>query len=167
MPEQPSNTLRATMLRGDDLNLLDGARRVRLLAATVALLLLGNIVGLLISVLAGWPAEFGAVGDQDNVLGEFFRRGTLLAAPPAPLLALVVSALLAFGRKRWLSVLGLLGLIVVAALFIVGTLGEPLRPQASDPPVAFLFAWQAGFIVVSVALITLAAVDILRRFRGE
>jgi hypothetical protein len=130
-------------------------------------LLLGNIIGLVISVAARWPAEFGGVGDPDNVLGEFFTRGTLLAAPPPPLIALAVGVVLALRGGRWLGALGLLTMIVVAALFIIGTLGEPLRPQASDPPIAFLFAWQAGFIALSAAQIALAGIELWRRIRGQ
>ena len=128
-------------------------------------MLLGNLIGLVISVAARWPAEFGGVGDPDNVAREFFSRGTLLAAPLAPLVALVVSAFLALRAGGWLRVLGLVGLMVIGVLFIIGTLGEPQRPEASDPPVVFLLAWQAVFIAISAMQIVLAGAELFQRVR--
>jgi hypothetical protein len=132
----------------------------------VVALLIGNALGLVISVAAGWPAEFGGVGDPENVLGEFPSRGTLLAAPIAPLIVLVVGLVLALRGNRWLASLGLLALVVVPVLFVIGTLGEPLRPQASDPPVAFLIVWRTVFIALSVALVVFAGLELWRRARG-
>jgi hypothetical protein len=42
------------------------------------------IIGAIVSFAARWPAQFGGVGDPDDVPAEFLTRGTALAAPSDP-----------------------------------------------------------------------------------
>ena len=137
------------------------------LLAVVGAHLVLNLVGLVISVAGRMPAEFGGVGDPDKVLGEFFTRGTLLAAPLAPLVALVAFTVFAWRGGRWLAMLGFLGLAVIGILFVIGNLGEPLEPEASDPHIAFLIVWRAISIGLSGALAGLSARGLYDRLRSR
>ena len=140
------------------------ADRGRLIATAIATLLAFNALGLVVSLIEKAPKEFGGVGDPDNVLGEFPTQGTLFAAPLAPLLVLILGLWLR-GCGRWFAILGLLAVIVVGVLFVVGTLGEPWQPQASDPPLALLIVWRSVGIALSVSLIGLAGADLYGKVR--
>lgn len=89
-----------------------------------------------VAVSAGWPAEFGGLGDPNDVGGEWISRGTLVSPPLLPALAQALLTLLVFvDRRAALAVAGL-GLAAIGALYAIGGLGEPLRPERSDPPLA-------------------------------
>lgn len=47
-------------------------------------------VGAVVSIVAGWPAQFGGSGDPNNVAGEFVARGTATAPPLVPIMVLLV-----------------------------------------------------------------------------
>lgn len=141
-----------------------GPRLRRLLSVVVALLVF-NAVGFVIAVAAELPAEFDGVRDPDDVLSDSVTVGSALAAPLTTLVVLSVCALLACLRSRWFAVIGLLGLIVLGTLFILGTVGEPLHPEASDPPVAFLLVWRATAVALCIMLIVVAALEAFSRLR--
>lgn len=136
-----------------------------MLLSVVGALLVFNVVGFVIAVAAELPAEFDGVRDPDDVLLDSVTVGSALAAPLTTLVALSVCALVACLPFRWLAVVGLLGMIVLGALFIVGTIGEPLHPEASDPPVASLVVWRAIAIAMCVLLIAPSALEAFHRLR--
>jgi hypothetical protein len=123
-----------------------------------------NLIGWAISVAAELPAEFDGV--RDDVLADSVTAGTLLAAPLTALVALIVLSLLAWFGGRWLGSVGLLGLIALGVVFTIGNLGEPLDPEASDPPTAFLVTWRIVAVGLCGALIVAAAVQMVYRVRG-
>jgi hypothetical protein len=41
---------------------------------------------------------------------------------------------------------------VIGLLFTVGHLGEPLHPETSDPPVAFLVVWRVLGVTLALAM---------------
>ena len=47
-------------------------------------------VGAVVSMVAGWPTQFGGSGDPNNVAGEFVARGTATAPPLVPIMVLLV-----------------------------------------------------------------------------
>jgi len=51
-------------------------------------------------------------------------------------------------------------------LFVVGNIGEPLHPKASDAPVAFLVVWRVVGIGLAIGLIGLAGTELHRKVRG-
>lgn len=140
--------------------------RTKLIIGVIAALLVLNLVGAAISIAAGWPAEFDGVGDPDNVWGEFLSRGTLLAAPLLTLVLIAASVLLIIQGGKLVAGAGLVGLIILAVLIIVGSLGEPLSPEASDPPVAFLVAWRAVMILLATTLALFSSYELRDRLRA-
>jgi len=131
----------------------------------VGAILVFSAIGWVISVVFEMPGEFGDLGDPDNVLAESVTRGTLLAAPLTTLIGLVVLSLLIWRGNRWLRSVGLLGMMILGVLFVVGNLGEPLDPEASDPPLALLLVWRAIGTGLSVSLAALAAAALYRTLR--
>jgi len=139
-------------------------RALMLLVAGAVVVL--NATGWVISVAAELPSEFDGVRDPDEVLSDSVTVGTLLAAPLTTLVALGVAMLLAWRGGRWLRSAGLVGAAVLGVLFTVGTLAEPLHPEASDPPVAFLLAWKVLAAGLCAGLAILSAVALYRTWRS-
>jgi hypothetical protein len=87
----------------------------------------------IVSILLGWPAQFGGRGDPAQVAVEFVVRGTATAPPLLPLIALGVAGWSARFAGRW----GLLAagvLSILGVLFVVGGLGEILAPEPTTAP---------------------------------
>ena len=139
----------------------------QLLFAVVAALLVLNAAGLIISVVAELPTEFDTTPDPDNVLEDSVSKGTLLAGPMTAMAALIVAAVFVRWGGRWLGALGFVIAIVIGVLFTIGSFGEPLQPEASDPPVAFLVAWKVVGVGLALALAGLSATGLYRRVRPQ
>lgn len=81
------------------------------------------IIGAIVSFAARWPAQFDGAGDPDGVAAEFLTRGTALAAPLGPM---IVFALMIFFLSRtglWEKI-GIIGVTLLAIVFLIGSLGE-------------------------------------------
>lgn len=100
----------------------------RLMLVSLALLAV-VVVGALIAVSQGWPAQFGGGGDPNDVAGEAVTRGTALS-PPLATVVFVVALLMAV-RRGVVGILGSVLLILVSLAFIVGRTGarHSLRPR--------------------------------------
>jgi len=109
----------------------------RLVACSIALLVLWTILTF-VAVWRGWPAEFSGLGDPDRVGDEWLSRGTLLSPPLTALVAHVAFTLLALVERRPTLLIAGFGLAVVGALYTVASVGEPLHPERSDPPIGLL-----------------------------
>lgn len=111
------------------------------------------VVGVIISIGAGWPAQFGGQGDPDAVASEFLTRGTALAPPLIPL---VLFALFAFGAQRddrW-GTIATIGAVLLAVVFVIGSLGEAFASETPDVPRAALLA--SGVIGALLSLTVIA-----------
>lgn len=139
------------------------SRRTRAIVGLISLLLLLNLVGAAISIAARWPAETGGIADPDRVASDFVTRGTLLAAPLLTLVLLAAGALLVIQGGRLVAASGLVGLILIAVIMTIGTLGSPLQPEASDPPVAFLVVWRGLSLVLLGLLAVLGSYELRDR----
>ncbi len=96
-------------------------------------LVLFNIAAAMLAIQERWPAAFGMTPDPDHVARDAVIVGTAISAPVAPLVALIAFILLAQARARSARIVGYLGTIVVALLFVVGTVGEPtlVHPESA------------------------------------
>ena len=81
----------------------------RRLVSVAVLIFVVWVVGTVVTIVAGWAAQFGGPGNPNDVAGEFLSRGTALSPPLSVMAALVVFALLA-GSRRWWGTLGVVGL---------------------------------------------------------
>ena len=124
----------------------------RLVVVSIAVLVYWAVATLL-AVQAGWPAEFSGLGDPSDVSGEWASRGTLVSPPLLPLVAQAALTLLVLvDRRSALAVAGL-GLAAIGALYAIGGLGEPLRPDRSDPPLALYWILKSLGIAGGLALV--------------
>lgn len=125
-------------------------RRRFLMSCTVLVVVM--VVGAIVSIAAGWPAQFGGEGDPDAVATEFLTRGTALASPLIPLL---LFALCTFGARRddrW-ALIATIGAVLLAVVFVIGSLGEAFASATPDVPRAALLASGAIGAVLSLTVI--------------
>jgi hypothetical protein len=124
----------------------------RLVVVSIALLVFWA-VATLVAVQAGWPAEFGDLGDPNDVSGEWASRGTLVSPPLLPMVLQALFTLVVFVDRRVPVGLAGLALAALGALYAIGGLGEPLDPARSDPPAALYWGLKAVGVAGGLALV--------------
>jgi hypothetical protein len=138
----------------------------RLLFPISALLLGFWLIVTVISIDHGWTAELGSVGDPKDVSGEWLTRGTLFTPPLAPLVAQAGLTALALVRRKLAQIVAGVGLALLGCLYLVGGLGEPLDPVASDPKVVVHALLRIAGLVGTVALIAAGVANAIVARRG-
>jgi hypothetical protein len=144
------------------------SRHVRRLLLVSGALLVYWVAMFVLAVTQDWPAEFGA-GEEDRpeTIPEWIWRGSLVHAPLPPLVAqLVFTGLVQKRARRW-RMIGGFSLAVVGALYTIGGLGEPLRPELSDPPRVPYLALRAVGVALSLALTGFGIAAALSARRGD
>jgi len=139
----------------------------KLLVPISALLLGFLLIITVVSIDHGWTAEFGDVGDPTDVSGEWITRGTLFSPPLAPIIAQAVLTALALVRRRAAQLVAGAGLALLGVLYIVGGLGEPFDPVASDPNAAVYLLLRITGLVGAVALAAAGVATVLAALRGR
>ena len=137
----------------------------RLLSVSVLLFVVW-VVGTILSVVAGWPAQSGGPGNPNNVAGEFLSRGTALSPPLSVMVALVVFTLLASSR-RWWGTLGVVGPCLLAAVTFVGAMGEAFAPATPDVPRAVLVLSGVLGVVLCPLLLFFGIAELRDRARAR
>ena len=138
------------------------ARR-RLLRFGVAVLVL-NVLAAAVAVAFNWPSQFGSVGTDAG--DELLTRGTAISAPLLPVALLVVSLLLVWRGGRAL-VAGILGVLITAAMVLIGGIGELTAAGTSDTPKAVLVVAGVVWILIAAFLAWLAVAALRERRRGD
>ena len=138
----------------------------RRLVSVAVLIFVVWVAGTVVSILAGWSAQFGGPGNPNNVAGEFLNRGTALAPPLFVMVAFVVFVVLAPNR-RWWGVIGVVGLCLLAVLTLVGALGEALAPSTPDVPRAVLVASGLLGVVLGPALLLSGVAELIDKVRAR
>ena len=139
----------------------------KLLVPISALLLGFLLIITVVSIDHGWTAEFGDVGNPDDVSGEWVTRGTLFTPPLAPMIAqAVLTALGLMKRRAWQVVAGA-GLALVGCLYVVGGLGEPLDPVASDVNVGVSALLRITGLVGALALVAAGFATVVAALRNR
>jgi hypothetical protein len=137
----------------------------KLLVPVSALLLGFWLIITVVSIDHGWAAEFGDVGDPTDVSGEWISRGTLFTPPLAPLVAQAALTALALVQRRvWQLVAGV-GLALLGVLYLVGGLGEPIDPAASDPNVVVYWLLRLTGLLGAAALVVTGAAAAIAAWR--
>jgi hypothetical protein len=136
----------------------------RRLVSVSALIFVVWVVGTVVSIVAGWPAQFGGPGNPNNVAGEFLSRGTVLSPPLFLMVALIVFILLVPNR-RWWGMLGVVGLCLLAVVTLIGSLGEAFAPTTPDVPRAVLVASGVLGVVLGPALLLFGITELIGRAR--
>ena len=138
----------------------------RRLVSFAVLIFVVWVVGTVVSVVAGWPAQFGGPGNPNNVAGEFLSRGTALSPPLSVMVALVVFVLLARSR-RWWGTLGVVGLCLLAVATFVGAMGEAFAPATPDVPRAVLVLSGVLGVVLCPPLLFFGIAELIDRVRAR
>lgn len=142
---------------GAERHLTRGARG---LVAWSGALFVVVLIGALVAIAAGWPAQFGGGGDPTDVASESLSRGTALSPPLAPVLLFVVALALAV-RAGTLGKIGTVLVMLVSVVFVVGGLGEAFAAPTPDVPKAALVL--SGLLAVLFATgVIVAAIQRLR-----
>ena len=138
----------------------------RLLVSISALLLGFWLIITVVAIDHGWAAESGDVGNPDDVSGEWVTGGTLFTPPLAPMLAQgVLTALALVKRRAWQVVAGS-GLALLGCLYVVGGLGEPLDPAASDVNAGVSVLLRITGLVGAFALVAAGAAAVVAALRS-
>jgi hypothetical protein len=138
----------------------------RLISVTFLALVVWT-VGAVVSIVAGWPAQFGGPGDPNDVAAEFVTRGTVFAPPLFPIMILlVVFVSLVPSRSRWGTV-GVVGLCLLAVLTSIGSFGEAFAPATPDVPRAVLVVSGVVGVLLSAALLLAGVTELIDRSRAR
>jgi drug/metabolite transporter (DMT)-like permease len=78
----------------------------------------------------------------------------------------VLTALALVRRRGWRLVAGA-GLALLGALYLVGGLGEPLDPVASDPNVVVYALLRITGLLGAIALVAAGAATVIASLRGS
>lgn len=140
-------------------------RHARLLVTLAGVLLAWMVIGTIVAIAAGWPAQFGGVGDAENVAAEALTRGTALSAPAPPMVVFAIALWLAT-RRRVAGTVGTVLLMLLSLAFVVGGLGEAFAPSTPDVPRAVLVLSGVVAFLLGGATV-LAGIQRLRRSRGS
>ena len=122
-----------------------------------------NFVAAAVAVAVNWPSQFGGVGTDAGE--EVLSRGTAISAPLLPIAILVVSLLLVWRGGRLLTV-GVVGIAVTAAMFLIGGIGELTAEETADTPKVVLVAAGIVWIVIALLLLGLAIAAFVERWRS-
>lgn len=126
----------------------------RRLLITGTLFLALMVIGGIVSIAAGWPAQLGGGGDPTNVAGEALTRGTAFSPPLVPLLVFVVALAVSL-RHGVVGAIATVLLILVSVAFIIGGLGEAFAAPTPDVPRLVLVL--SGLVAVLFGLAVIAA----------
>lgn len=100
--------------------------RLKLLILSSVLYLVSASAGTILAIRDRLPAQFGGfLGGNDVVLDFLTWKGTALSAPLVMLLAQIVFTALAVRAGR-AGEIGIGGLTVLGAMYLLGQLGEPV-----------------------------------------
>jgi hypothetical protein len=115
------------------------------LVLVAALLWVEVWIGTAVATRKGLPFGFGGEGNPDDVWGDFVQGGGTSLSPPLVIVVLFGSLILLATRSGWPGRLGAVGLTLLAVLFLVTILGEPmarhvLRPSDMTFPESLLVA---------------------------
>ncbi|MBA2421375.1 MAG: hypothetical protein H0V57_09655 [Thermoleophilaceae bacterium] len=132
-----------------------------LFRATVAILVY-NVVATVVAIFVELPTRFGPSADPGPIATEWITRGTAISAPLMPLLLLLASAVLARRRDRW-RIAGLVGVLIVSALFLTGAFGEAFGEPTDQVPRAVLVLSGVFWALVALGLIWLSIRAMVRR----
>ena len=88
-------------------------------------LLIYSMISTVFAILNKLPYEFGGTGSPDTVAADSLTHGTAISPPITVLILLAVLAILT-SRRGWIGTVAIIGVILLAILFLVAGLGEPI-----------------------------------------
>jgi hypothetical protein len=123
------------------------------LVLVAALLWLEVWIGTAVAIRKGLPYGVGGEGNPDDVWGDFVQGGGTALSPPLVIVVLFGILILLATRTGWPGRLGAAGLTLLAILFLVTILGEPMARQVMTPSdMAFPETLLVAFSLVSSVL---------------
>ncbi len=134
----------------------------RLVAVSV-LILAVSLAGAVLAYIFGWHTQLGS--DNPNLtIGELAARGSVTSIPLAPLIALAVFTFLARSR-RWWGTLAVVGLCLLALVFVAASVAEVEAPFVPSYPRAVLLVSVTVYILLALALLLSGLLELVDRAR--
>ena len=121
----------------------------RPLVTVVVLILIAATFSTIFAILNKLPYEFGGTGNPETVAVDSISHGTAIS-PPLTALAIFVALTALSLRRNWLGVVGLVGNLLLAILFIVAGFGEPIIRRILQAPSFNL----VGAVTIGLSAIT-------------
>lgn len=126
----------------------------KLLLAVAIVLWIELWIGTAVAVNKGLPYGLGGHGHPNNVWGDFVGGGGTALSPPLFIVVLFTILIALATRRGWIRVIGVVGLTLLAALFVPTILAEPLVRR-------FLAPSHAAFPETVLVLISLVGVVLM------
>jgi hypothetical protein len=125
------------------------------LSVFAVVVLIANVLAAALAVAFNWPSQFGGVGTDAGE--DLLSRGTAISAPLAPVVGLILVAVLV-RFANWVGWVGVVLAFLTGVLVFVGGMGELVAEPTEDAPRAVLIAsgvfWgliAAIFVVLGIA----------------
>lgn len=138
----------------------------RRVLTTGVLFLAVMLIGSIVSIAAGWPAQLGGGGDPNDVAGEALTRGTAFSPPVAPVAVFVVALAVSL-RRGVVGVVGTVLLILVSGAFVIGGMGEAFAAPTPDVPRLALVLSGLLAAIFGVAVVVAAVARLRHRGQGR
>jgi len=125
------------------------------LSVFAVVVLIANVLAAALAVAFNWPSQFGGVGTDAGQ--DLLSRGTAISAPLAPVVGLILIAIMV-RFTNWVGWVGVGLTFLTGVLVFVGGMGELVAEPTEDAPRAVLIAsgvfWggiAAIFVVLGIA----------------
>ncbi len=103
------------------------------LVTVVVLFLIAAALSTIFAIVNKLPYEFGGTGNPETVAVDSINHGTAISPPLTTLVIFAVLTALTL-RQNWLGVVGLVGNLLLAILFLVAGLAEPILRRTLQAP---------------------------------
>lgn len=114
--------------------------------------LLVECLGAGLAIATSLPARFGGLLHGTNVAADFVLLSGTALSPPLVLLAAHLAFIVCAPRAGRVGAVGVGGLAVLGAAYVVGQVGEPITARALTPA-----TFNAAHASIAVAIIVLSA----------
>lgn len=136
----------------------------RLVSVSV-LILSVSIIGTILGLIFDWHTQLGTYSTNVTI-GDLAAVGSVTSIPLAPLIALVFCTLLARSR-RWWGTVGVVGLCLLALIFIGASVAEVEAPFVPSYPRGVLLTSVTVYIILGLALLISGMLELLDRVRRQ
>lgn len=111
--------------------------------------LISMSIGAILSIVLHLPAHFGGLLSGNDVGQDFLLVNGTALSPDVWMLLGQLAAIFCARRRKWVGMVGVIGLTLLGAVTVLGQLGEPITMRAFSP--STFDGVQAGLIAANLA----------------